>query len=131
MGAWWLTLGVAGFAWVCQVAEFLTSRASLPELLSYCFDVGDALRMCHHVNATIAAMVNSAPDHFYGLGMVPMQDPLLAAREMARLKADYGLLGIEVSTNINGKPIGDTRASPRRPPAGTEFERQPSCPAAI
>jgi len=79
----------------------------MPELLSYWFEVDDALRMCHHINTTIASMVNSAPEHFYGLGMVPMQDPALAAREMARLKADYGLLGIEVGTNINGRPIGD------------------------
>jgi aminocarboxymuconate-semialdehyde decarboxylase len=79
----------------------------MPELLSYWFEVDDALRMCHHTNEAIGAMIASAPDHFIGLGMVPVQDPELAAREMARLKGDYGLLGIEVGTNINGKPIGD------------------------
>ncbi len=79
----------------------------MPELLSYWFDDADALRMCQHMNQTIAEMVNSAPDHFSGLGMVPMQDPELAAKEMARLKKDYSLAGIEVGTNINGKPIGD------------------------
>lgn len=79
----------------------------MPELLSYWFEVDDALRMCHHTNETIGAMVASAPDHFAGLGMVPMQDPELAAMEMACLKNDYGLIGIEVGTNIVGKPIGD------------------------
>lgn len=79
----------------------------MPELLSYWFNPEDALAMCHHTNHTIATMVADHPERFYGLGMVPMQDPELAAQEMARLKSDYGLLGIEVGTNINGKPIGD------------------------
>ena len=84
----------------------------MPELLSYWFDTDDALRMCHHINETIATMVASSPEHFYGLGMVPMQDPELAAKEMARLKKDYGLAGIEVGTNINGRPIGDAFFEP-------------------
>lgn len=79
----------------------------MPELLSYWFNSEDALAMCQHTNHTIATMVATQPDHFYGFGMVPIQDPELAAREMARLKSDYGLLGIEVGTNVNGKPIGD------------------------
>ena len=84
----------------------------MPELLSYWFDLDDALAMCDHTNRTIGTMVASDPKHFYGLGMVPMQDPERAAREMARLKSDYGLLGIEVGTNINGTPIGDPRFEP-------------------
>lgn len=79
----------------------------MPELLSYWFDLDDAVRMCEHMNHSIASMVNSSPGSFYGLGMVPLQDPERAAKEMSRLRADYGLLGIEVGTNINGRPIGD------------------------
>lgn len=84
----------------------------MPELLSYWFDLDDALTMCDHTNRTIGTMVDSDPGHFYGLGMVPMQDPERAAREMAHLKSDYGLLGIEVGTNINGTPIGDPSFEP-------------------
>ena len=84
----------------------------MPELLSYWFDLDDALTMCDHTNRTIGTMVDSDPVHFYGLGMVPMQDPERAAREMAHLKSDYGLLGIEVGTNINGTPIGDPSFEP-------------------
>lgn len=78
----------------------------MPELLSYWFDLEDAVRMCEHMNHSIASMVDSSPESFYGLGMVPLQDPKRAAQEMSRLRADYGLLGIEVGTNINGRPIG-------------------------
>jgi len=79
----------------------------MPELLSYWFDVDDAVRMSEHINACIAKMMSSSPESFYGLGMVPLQDPERAVKLMSRLREDYGLVGIEVGTNINGRPIGD------------------------
>lgn len=84
----------------------------MPELLSYWFSPKDGLDMSRYTNETIAGMVAIAPDKFYGLGMVPLQDPELAAKEMATLKRDYGLQGIEVGSNINGIPIGDPRFEP-------------------
>lgn len=84
----------------------------MPELLSYWFSADDGLTMCRYINETIAGMVAVAPERFYGLGMVPLQDPELAAREMATLKRDYGLQGIEVGSNVNGVPIGDPRFEP-------------------
>ena len=39
--------------------------------------------------------------------MVPLQDPELAAKEIKRLKNEFGLKGVEVGTNINGRSIGD------------------------
>lgn len=79
----------------------------MPELLSYWFDIDDAIRMCAHINSSIAHMVSSSSNDFYGLGMVPLQDPERAAEAMSRLRDEYGLVGIEVGTNINGRPIGD------------------------
>ncbi|WP_372717126.1 amidohydrolase family protein [Immundisolibacter sp.] len=84
----------------------------MPELLSYWFDADDALAMGSHVNATIAAMVAADPLHFAGLGMVPLQDPELAAKQMQTLRRDYGLVGVEVGSNINGKPIGHPDHAP-------------------
>jgi len=84
----------------------------MPELLSYWFDADDALAMAHHVNGTIAAMVATDPAHFAGLGMVPLQDPELAAKQMQTLRRDYGLVGVEVGSNINGKPIGHPDHAP-------------------
>ncbi len=78
----------------------------MPELLSYWFDADDALAMGRHINATIASMVPADPLHFAGLGMVPLQAPELAAKQMQTLRQEYGLVGVEVGSNINGKPIG-------------------------
>lgn len=80
----------------------------MPELLSYWFAPAVALEMCHWMNDTIAAMVSAAPTRFSGLGMVPMQDPSLAARYLQRLKSD-GFAGIEVGSNINGALLGESR----------------------
>jgi aminocarboxymuconate-semialdehyde decarboxylase len=58
------------------------------------------------MNAGIARLVEAAPDRFSGLGMVPLQDPELAARELSEVKA-LGFAGVEVGSNVNGRPIGD------------------------
>lgn len=80
----------------------------MPELLSYWFDARVGLEMCRWMNDSIAAMVADAPARFSGLGIVPLQDPDLAARELGRLKAD-GFAGIEIGSNINGGVLGEAR----------------------
>ncbi|MDE2229731.1 MAG: amidohydrolase [Alphaproteobacteria bacterium] len=83
----------------------------MPELLSYWFSPEDAVAFGRVVNGTIAAMVACAPTRFAGLGMVPLQDPGLAARELERLMRD-GFRGVEIGSNINGVAIGDARFEP-------------------
>jgi len=84
----------------------------MPELLSYWFAPDDALAFGRHVNDTIAAMIDQAPNAFSGLGMVPLQDPELAARELERLMREGVLRGVEIGSNVNGVPIGDPRFEP-------------------
>lgn len=81
----------------------------MPELLSYWFDVEETVVMGRHLAQTLRDMIDAAPGHFYGLGMVPLQDPDRAAEELLVLKRDYGLHGVEIGTNILGKDLGDPR----------------------
>jgi aminocarboxymuconate-semialdehyde decarboxylase len=83
----------------------------MPEILSYWLDAQSAAAMAHHMNRTIAEIVHAAPDRFVGLGMVPLQDPALAAKELATLRSD-GLVGVEIGSNINGKPPGHESFDP-------------------
>lgn len=83
----------------------------MPEILSYWIDPPSALAMARFMNQTIAEIVRSASDRFVGLGMVPLQDPELAARELAALHGD-GLVGVEIGSNINGKSPGDAFFDP-------------------
>jgi aminocarboxymuconate-semialdehyde decarboxylase len=81
----------------------------MPELLSYWLPAEHALTIARHVNEAIAGMIAVAPARFAGLGMVPMQDPDLAARELSALKRDHGLAGVEIGSNVNGIVPGDPR----------------------
>lgn len=83
----------------------------LPELLMYAIEPQDGLDMARYLNETIARMMDEAPDRFYGLGSVPMQDVELAATELGRVK-ELGLQGVEIMTNINGKNLGEPEFRP-------------------
>jgi aminocarboxymuconate-semialdehyde decarboxylase len=84
----------------------------MPELLSYWFSAEDTLDFSRQINFQLAQFIESNPDRFWGLGMLPLQDPDLAAKEIKRLKYEFGLQGVEVGTHINGRSIGDPFFSP-------------------
>jgi aminocarboxymuconate-semialdehyde decarboxylase len=84
----------------------------MPELLSYWLPTDDAVVICDHVNAQIAEMMSARPKRFRGLGSVTLQDPHRAARDLSRLKKDFGLSGVEIGSNINGIMLGDPSLDP-------------------
>ena len=80
----------------------------MPELLSHWFPADDADMLSGHINRSIADLCSSNPESFIGIGMAPIQDPALAARRLADIKA-LGLCGIEIGSHINGIALGDPR----------------------
>ena len=76
----------------------------MPELFSYWAPVGPARRFCTALNQWIAQAVASDPEHFAGLGVVPLQD-LDAACEMMSSLVDLGLVGVEVGSSVEGVPV--------------------------
>lgn len=84
----------------------------MPELLSYWLPAAPAQVLARYMNDRIAAMVARAPRRFVGLGMVPLQDIDLAVAELEYAVQAAGLRGVEIGTNVNGVPIGDTRFAP-------------------
>ncbi|MEM5518069.1 amidohydrolase family protein [Henriciella sp. AS95] len=79
----------------------------MPELLSYWHSPADAVLLCDAVNGQIAEMIAAHPGRFRGLGAVPLQDPAAATRYLTRIKDEFGLSGVELGSNINGKMLGD------------------------
>lgn len=77
----------------------------MPELLSYWFSGSDGLDFSRYMNEQIMAMCHKKPANFFGLGMVPLQEPELAAKELAAIRA-MGMCGIEIGSNINKRSIG-------------------------
>ena len=84
----------------------------MPELLSPWLAPADGQALCRHLNDTIAAMVAEAPKRFTGLGAVPLQDVGLAIGELDRLVHTTGLAGVELPSNVAGKPLGDPMFKP-------------------
>lgn len=84
----------------------------IPLSLSYWAKPEDALYFANHMNGQIAEVAHRYPDRFHGFGMLPLQDPELAADEVQNFKNKFGLTGIEVGTNIAGRPIGDPFFNP-------------------
>ncbi len=77
----------------------------MPELLSYWLPADDAHSLTRFMNEELAAMVQASPAQFTGLGAVPLQDVDLAIADLERCLR-LGLAGVEVGSNINGKPLG-------------------------
>jgi aminocarboxymuconate-semialdehyde decarboxylase len=94
----------------CRVHQQVLSP--MPELLSYWLEPEDARVMARHVNDSIATMVRDGKGRFSGLGMVPLQDPDMATRELELLMKGGGFHGVEIGTNVNGVSIGDKRFAP-------------------
>lgn len=84
----------------------------MPELLSYWLSAEDGQAICRFLNETLAAMVAAAPARFEGLAAVPLQDVDLAIRELEHAVRELGLAGVELGSNINGKPIGHADFAP-------------------
>ncbi|MBO0867015.1 MAG: amidohydrolase [Micromonosporaceae bacterium] len=79
-----------------------------PPLLNYTLPPLAGRELCRAVNRYIGDLHQRWPDHFYGFGTVPLQDPDLAAAELGELRA-LGLHGVEIASNIVGTPLGDER----------------------
>src|SRR5690606_17998018 len=84
----------------------------MPELLSYWLPADDARDLASFMNERIAEMVQAAPDRFHGLGMVTLQEPELAAAQLGGIVRDLGLRGVEIGSNVNGRPLGDPAFEP-------------------
>jgi aminocarboxymuconate-semialdehyde decarboxylase len=67
---------------------------------------GDAQLVCQVQNEALARLVASRPGQLSAVGAVPLQDPELAARELAGLLA-AGLAGVEVPSSVAGRYLGD------------------------
>jgi aminocarboxymuconate-semialdehyde decarboxylase len=78
----------------------------MPELLSYWMEPGPADDLLRYINDQIAEMVAHSAGRLVGLGAVPLQDIDRAILELRRLKHELGFSGIEIGSNVNGKPIG-------------------------
>ncbi len=78
----------------------------LPPLICDWADAEPASEWCARLNDGIAGAVAEQPGRFRGLGMVPLQHPDRAAKELERAKA-CGLAGVEIGTTAGRCELDD------------------------
>jgi len=79
-----------------------------PPLLNYALPAGSGRDLARWVSEYVASLCSAVPGRFYGLGTVPLQDPDLAAGELASV-AGLGLAGVEIGSNVAGVSLADPR----------------------
>ena len=67
----------------------------------------EARLVCRVQNDGLARLVAAYPGRLSAVGAVPVQDPALAARELADLMAVPGLHGVEIPSSVGGRYLGD------------------------
>jgi len=70
-------------------------------------DQETARDVCEVHNTALAALVTAHPGRVSAVGAVVLQDPELAARQIAGLVTGYGLAGAEIPASVGGRYLGD------------------------
>lgn len=84
----------------------LQAISPMPELLSYWMDAAPAATLLRYINEQVAAMVAESGGRLCGLAAVPLQDIDLAIAELDYAMDRLGCIGVELGSNVNGRPIG-------------------------
>lgn len=81
--------------------------STIPALFNYWAKPLHAYDTSRFYNDHIATVTEEHPQHFVGLGTIPMQDTDLAIQEMERCIKELKMPGIEIGTNINQRNLSD------------------------
>ena len=90
----------------------LQALSPMPELLSTWMEAEPANDLLRYINDQIAEMVAVDGSRFVGLGAVPLQDVDRAIAELTRCVRDLGFAGVEIGSNVNGRPLGAPEFDP-------------------
>jgi aminocarboxymuconate-semialdehyde decarboxylase len=75
--------------------------STVPVMFSYWARPEDTYDLSRLLNDHLADVVGQFPQHFVGLGTLPLQAPDLAVRELERCLKDLGLRGVEIGSHVN------------------------------
>ena len=81
-------------------------------LLRYSLPPEQGIRWSRLLNEALAGIAQTYPDQVRCLGVVPLQDPTAAARELREIMAEPGMVGVEVPTSVRGQFLGHSRFRP-------------------
>jgi aminocarboxymuconate-semialdehyde decarboxylase len=82
---------------------------SLTTPMVYWASPGLGLALSQAFNDAASAAHKKHPTRFFGLAMLPMQDPALALKEMERAAKLPGIRGMYLATNVNGFELDEKK----------------------
>jgi aminocarboxymuconate-semialdehyde decarboxylase len=83
--------------------------APAPPQCYYTVDAKIAEQAHKLANDGVAEFCSRKPDRFVGLGVVTLQEPELAVRELEYIMKDLKLKGVEILTNVDGQELSDPK----------------------
>ena len=86
--------------------------STIPVLFNYWAKPTDGYETSRFFNDHIAETVTSEPQHFIGLGTVPLQNTSLAIKEMERCINELKFPGVQIGSNINGRNLSEKEFEP-------------------
>ncbi len=78
----------------------------------YTIDAKIAEQAHRLANDGVAEFCSRKPDRFVGLGVVTLQEPEIAVRELDYVMNDLKLKGVEILTNVDGQELSDEKFRP-------------------
>jgi aminocarboxymuconate-semialdehyde decarboxylase len=79
---------------------------------AYTLDPDDGAWLARCLNELMAEVVSARPDRFRAMATVPLQDPTLAAEELAHAASDFQMRGVQIATSVRDKQLDDAALSP-------------------
>ena len=79
---------------------------------NYHLDEADAGRFCREVNTEVAEVERAYPARFQGVGILPMQHPTIAVRELDHAVQHLGLRVIALASNVRGLNLDEPAVLP-------------------
>lgn len=79
--------------------------SSWVDLTAYGLDHEHGERWSQRVNESLAGEAARRPERFLALATVPLQEPELAASELAHATNELGMVGVEIATTVGGDDL--------------------------
>jgi aminocarboxymuconate-semialdehyde decarboxylase len=86
--------------------------APAPNQCYYSIDSKFAESAHRLANDGVAEFCSRKPDRFFGLGVVTLQEPEIAVRELDYIVGALKLKGVEILTNVDGQELSDPKFRP-------------------